>query len=143
MSNVNNEVKLIAIHHSQTDYDHVKNINKAHKKRGFRPYINASGFKVHFGYHVWINAWGFETYCRPTSVAGQHCRGINGISIGICIEGDKDILNPAVLKTLLRIVRYYMKRFNLTADKVMGHGECDAKKLSCPGFDMDWFRGLL
>lgn len=143
MANVPNNPRFITIHHTQTRRDHIPNINRNHKKRGFRPYINRAGEKVYFGYHVYIDHSGFETYCRPISVAGQHCRGVNGVSIGICIEGDKEVINKAVLPVLLRIVKYYMKKYKIPASKVLGHGEIDTKKPSCPGFDMNWFRGLL
>ena len=138
-----NHPQYIVIHHTGTEYDHVKNINNNHKQRGFKPFINANSEPIYFGYHVFIDQFGFETYARPTKIAGQHCSKYNTKSIGICIEGKDNALTPATLKPLLRITKFYMKLYGIEAKNVMGHGELDTRKPSCPGFDMNKFRGLL
>ena len=92
---------------------------------------------------------------RADKTSGAHCKelGMNSKSIGICVVGNYDIIEPpeSHLIALRQICNAYMVNYEIPVDKILGHREVglmagfDWKKhqyKSCPGskFDMDAFR---
>lgn len=72
---------------------------------------------------------------RPEVRPGAHCKGHNASSIGICVTGDYTLgpVSEDVWRVLVEAVLAIMRRYELTPDRVFGHGELSAT--ACPGFD--------
>lgn len=109
------------------------------------------------GYHFGIEKTDTEIALyrgRALNVAGAHCKegGMNLKSIGVCIVGDYDLIEPEKEKWdyALDLTRMLMSHFKIPFQNVLGHGEAqimagyDSPK-TCPGkkFGMGKFRSSL
>ena len=84
---------------------------------------------------------------------GAHCKGINSISIGICMAGHGDISpwNEKQLNALYALLKKLMQKYGVSREQVIGHreiGKLNAKyatSKSCPGhqISMDRIREML
>lgn len=95
---------------------------------------------------------------RADHIPGAHAKemGMNHKSIGICVIGNYDLVEPPneYLDVLKELCHAYMVNYNIAVENVIGHREVglmagfDWRKnqyKSCPGklFDMDKFRKFL
>ncbi len=111
------------------------------------------------GYHFVVRRSGRVEAGRDLSLAGAHIEGCNTRSIGICCEGhgDHEPHDPAQRASLLDLCRTLISRFDLSADRVLGHREVNGlidldlvgdhyrTSTTCPGLavDMDEIRATL
>jgi len=89
---------------------------------------------------------------RPLSMQGAHTIGFNYVSIGICIIGNYDLVEPDIQQydMLVKLCKELQRLYNIPNNKVIGHRETYAiRKVpiekSCPGnkINLDKFRGML
>jgi len=100
------------------------------------------------GYHWIVDRDGSVAPGRAERVAGAHCRGRNGRSIGICLIGGhgsartdtfRDHYTPEQDRALREVIGGIRSRHG-DAVRLRGHNEYSAK--ACPGFDVRrWFDG--
>jgi len=100
----------------------------------------ARGFAT-IGYHSCIRRSGAIEIGRPESEIGAHVQGHNADTLGVCVVGRKDF-TPAQMLALVTLVRSWMRKYNIPADKVLGHYELDSGK-SCPNLKMSDVRKAL
>jgi len=124
----------IIIHHSDSDYGSAAIIDKWHRDRGFDE----------LGYHFVIgngtNSGDGQIEVGPSWTKqkwGAHDNALdnryNTNGIGICLVGNlnKNPPTPKQLHSLMRLVVYLMKTYDIPDDRVLGHGE--TKTTQCPG----------
>lgn len=78
-----NEKKLLIIHHSGADHSFWQ-VNKYHTD--LWNFISNLGYGI--GYHYYIEKDGKVYQGREDNEIGAHCKGLNDISIGICLRGN-------------------------------------------------------
>jgi len=120
----------IVIHHSLTKDSATVSwdaIRRFHKAKGWRE----------IGYHAGIEKVG-KTYevllGRPLDWGGSHTKGKNQTSLGFVFIGNYDETDPPseMLKVAAeRVIRPWMKIFNIPANRIFGHRDFASK--SCPG----------
>ena len=117
--------------------------------------------KRHFvtiGYHYVIcngrgGADGEIQVGRPEDRAGAHVKGINSVSLGICLAGNGDYekWTEAQKQSLFTLVKDLQSRYNVPTQNVIGHREIGkvnpkySTRKTCPGrlINMDQVRGWL
>jgi len=106
----------------------VADVDAWHRARGFRG----------IGYHYMIGLDGTVSPGRPERLAGAHCRGHNGASVGVCYVGGldadghaADTRTPAQKSALTALLRRLLARY--PGARVRGH--CDFVAKDCPCFD--------
>jgi len=103
-------------------------ITEWHKQRGFDT----------IGYHAVCRRDGSIEIGRPEDAVGAHVKGHNADSLGVCVVGRKDF-TPAQMIALITLVRSWMRKYNITAQNVLGHYELDKGK-SCPNLNLNSLR---
>jgi len=149
------KIDKIIIHCSDTPENvdvTAADIDKWHKERGFKGIYQ--GKVYHIGYHHFIRKNGEIELGRPIEIAGEHCKGHNAHSIGICIEGGRDkdgkikdtrtlqqkqalywLVTNLVVEYGLEILKYSEKMFEARFANIYGHNELNPNK-ECPCFDV-------
>lgn len=116
--------RRIFLHHADAKNCTAEQIHNWHLANGW------SGI----GYHFLVRKDGSIHEGRPLDVLGAHCLNNNSDSIGICFEGnyeiEKDMPN-AQYQSGVELVKYLMKKYNLTNKSIYGHK--DAMSTDCPG----------
>jgi N-acetylmuramoyl-L-alanine amidase len=99
------------------------------------------------GYHFVIRKNGTIEKGRNESLPGNHVRGLNSQSLGICFSGHGDMqpLTPEQIESGIKLTISLMKKYGIPVSNVIGHREVNdlikAGKLSkefrttksCPG----------
>lgn len=77
------------------------------------------------GYHYVVRRSGQVEPGRELAYAGAHVEGCNTRSVGVCCEGhgDYEPHTAAQRDALLDLCRTLMERYDVTADRVLGHRE--------------------
>jgi hypothetical protein len=132
--------KYIIIHHSATDKDDAMSLYKLHQRRGW----DSTGYDfivdgvTNDGSSGHINA-------TPRWIAqkdGAHCKAsnMNAKGIGICLVGNfsKDRLTDDQLKSLVYLVNYLRRYYNIPLKNVLGHGQVSGAATECPGKLFPW-----
>jgi hypothetical protein len=124
----------IIIHHSDSDYGSAAIIDKWHRDRGF----DELGYHFVIGNGTNSGDGQIEVGPRWTKQKwGAHDNALdnryNTNGIGICLVGNlnKNPPTPKQLHSLMRLVVYLMKTYDIPDDRVLGHGE--TKTTQCPG----------
>lgn len=102
------------------------------------------------GYHAGVELVksGNESYYeilmgRTWDIQGAHSKGQNHNSLGICFVGNYDKEEPprAMLIVGVKIIRLWMKLYNIAVSDILGHRDFLGYK-SCPGtqFDLEKLR---
>ncbi|MGD0463210.1 MAG: N-acetylmuramoyl-L-alanine amidase [Tepidisphaeraceae bacterium] len=124
----------IIIHHSDSDYGSAAIIDKWHRDRGF----DELGYHFVIGNGTNSGDGQIEVGPRWTKQKwGAHDNALdnryNTNGIGICLVGNfnKTRPTPRQLHSLVRLVVYLMRKYDIPADRVLGHGE--TKVTQCPG----------
>lgn len=139
------KTEYIIVHCSDSDFGNAGMIRLWHLDRGFRD----------IGYHFVIGNQYPETtksenyifdgsleIGRPIKEEGAHCKGLNHNSVGICLIG-KDNFTVDQYYTLLDLVDFLMKKYDIPIENVIGHNETDSGKVqdkTCPNFDVEYIR---
>ena len=91
-------------------------------------------------YHLYVRKDGKVYAGRPMNCQGGHCLNYNGVSIGICFEGnfETETMSEAQKAGGVEAVRYAMGYY--PGMKIVGHRELGAT--DCPGknFPLDYFK---
>jgi hypothetical protein len=124
----------IIIHHSDSDYGSAAIIDKWHRDRGF----DELGYHFVIGNGTNSGDGQIEVGPRWTKQKwGAHDNALdnryNTNGIGICLVGNfnKTRPTPRQLHSLVRLVVYLMRKYDIPPDRVLGHGE--TKVTQCPG----------
>lgn len=120
------KIDLIVVHCSDSDiksHDNIETIRSWH--------VNEKGWSD-IGYHYFITKDGAVHTGRPLNIAGAHVRGFNSRSIGICLSGRNKFTNEQ-FKSLERLCRELVSKFNLTKLDILAHHDLDKGK-TCPNF---------
>lgn len=131
-----NNPQYIIIHHTEENGWNIYDTNEYHISLGWEG----------IGYNYFIEEDGTVFEGRGMKV-GAHTIGMNRISIGICLSGNFDIEFPRKeqLISLKKLCTFFMKKYNISIERVIGHREVKDSKKSCPGinFNMEQFRKSL
>jgi N-acetylmuramoyl-L-alanine amidase len=129
-----NNWKWIIIHHSDSSYGSAAIIDKWHRDRGF----DELGYHFVIGNGTNSGDGQIEVGPRwPKQKWGAHDNALdnrfNTNGIGICLVGNLNETRPTPkqLHSLLRLVVYLMRTYNIQPDHILGHGE--TKVTECPG----------
>ena len=120
----------IIIHCSDSEHakhDNPQTIEDWHVARGFNG----------IGYNYIITKNGWVWVCRGRDMEGAHCKGKNGVSIGICLTGryEFSVQQKDALEDLLAMI---CTKEDISVDCIKGHKYFDPNK-DCPNFDVDDF----
>ena len=134
------KIDLIVVHCSATDETHqdsIEAVRELHisntsKKFKWGPYDTFGKGFSDIGYHYLITKDGTVHTGRPLGIAGAHVRGYNSRSIGICLSG-RDGFTPEQFRSLERLCRELVSKFNLTKLDILAHHDLDKGK-TCPNF---------
>jgi hypothetical protein len=129
-----NHWKWIIIHHSDSAYGSAAIIDQWHRARGF----DELGYHFVIGNGTNSGDGQVEVGPRwPKQKWGAHDNALdnrfNTNGIGICLVGNFNDTHPTPkqLHSLIRLVVYLMRTYNIAPDHVLGHGE--TKVTECPG----------
>ena len=98
---------------------------------------------VHFGEHKWSTI-GYHYYVRkdgsiiqlkPDNEVAPHALYFNNTCVAICLEGNfsDEFIEDTQKEALIYITDKMLKKYNLTADNIKGHGELKGNNTECPG----------
>lgn len=98
---------------------------------------------VHFGEHKWSTI-GYHYYVRkdgsiiqlkPDNEVAPHALYYNNNCVAICLEGNfsDEFIEDTQKEALIYITDKMLKKYNLTADNIKGHGELKGNNTECPG----------
>ena len=130
-----NKIKFLVVHCSDTpDTEDITalEIHKMHLNFGWEG----------IGYHKVICRDGKVENGRPEFWVGAHTKGINNISLGVCLIGRNKFLYKQY-NALEKILIQWKKRYPET--KIVGHKDAILTDKTCPNFNVsDWCkqRGL-
>lgn len=129
--------KKIIIHHTHNPELTVETTHKMHQER----------FKwAGIGYNYLIEK-NSEIFEARGMYIGAHAKGHNPEAIGIAIVGnfDENLPSKDQEESLIKLCIYFMIKYDIEANKVIGHKELDGVTKSCPGekFNMDELRNIL
>jgi len=124
----------IIIHHSDSAYGSAAIINQWHQARGF----DELGYHFVIGNGTNSGDGQIEVGPRwPKQKWGAHDNALdnryNTNGIGICLVGNFNDTHPTPkqMHSLIRLVVYLMRTYDIPPDRVLGHGE--TKVTQCPG----------
>ncbi|MBN1845115.1 MAG: N-acetylmuramoyl-L-alanine amidase [Sedimentisphaerales bacterium] len=140
----------IIVHHSATDSGNAAQFDQMHKNRrdnngepwlglGYHFVVNnghgAADGKVEVGFRWRRQMQG--AHCRPRSCTDNYW---NEHTIGICLVGNFEHHAPsaAQYESLVRLIRFLQQRYNIPADKILGHGDVPGAQTACPGRLFSW-----
>ena len=148
----------IIIHHSASGWGTAHFIDQCHKRRGWlgigyhfvilNGYTNSEDLKARRRFDSLIGS----IECGRTldgdlwvegDEIGAHALGLNKDSIGICMIHNTEPYHPTMIHSLLQLTDGLMRRYNIPAQNVLGHGEVDDKKPLCPGYKIAILRKYL
>ncbi len=139
-------IKRIIYHQTGYPNDTVESITRWHT--GTPP--NGLGWS-HIGYHFVITPDGVIHKTLSQGVVGNHCRGDNSDSLGICCVGKGDAFPPGrgymsltMLQALLGLTADLLVSYP-TIEYLHGHRERPSGKTqgkTCPGWEVEAFRIL-
>ena len=128
---INENIKNIVVHCSDTpDEDNLsaQDIHKMHLGFGWDG----------IGYHKVILRNGIIENGRPEYWIGAHAKGINHISLGVCLIGRNEFSNDQFLSLEMLLGKWKTKYINA---KIQGHYESIDTKKTCPNFNVQkWCR---
>ena len=122
-------IDKVILHCSATDAPHnVLNIHKWHLQNGW----------AGCGYHLFIKKNGSIQRGRPMEYVGSHCKGQNGVSFGVCLEGLKEFTKSQVNSffDVVRYIYYYMNEKDLTWYPHRYFKRKGEKRKECPNLSL-------
>lgn len=131
----------IILHHTASVTDlTLADLEAMHKARGYKG----------VGYNHYIRQTGVAYIGRGDDAIGAHAgskSGFNSKSVGVSLSGNFDINNnqptPAQIATLIPLLVRLCRKYNLTAEDIIGHR--DVTPTACPGrfFPMHEIKGAV
>lgn len=94
------------------------------------------------GYHEIILRDGTVQLCYDADMVTNGVGNHNSYTYHICLVGNGDF-TEAQEQAFEERARYNAGRFGLSVNDILGHGEFDGARTSCPGIDMDKVRDRL
>ena len=85
------------------------------------------------GYHKVILRSGIIENGRPEFWIGAHVKGLNSISLGVCLIGSKKFTKFQFI-SLKKVLLNWKK--NYPNAKILGHRDSTVTKKTCPNFDV-------
>lgn len=111
----------IIVHHTAVGRSHNQflGVEQYHKKRGFE----RSTLGYHVGYHYFIERDGTTKQARAEKDKGQHTRGENLTSIGICLAGNFDYEYPSdeQIQSLNILIDRLLKSYRIPVGAIYPH----------------------
>jgi N-acetylmuramoyl-L-alanine amidase len=119
--NARTNTNMVILHHAAASKCSVQDVHRWHLNKGW----------AGIGYHYFVSKDGQIYRGRPEHTEGAHTLGYNGVSIGICSEGNYQVESmPEVQKqAIIALCQDIKNRLGVSTFK--GHGELAAT--SCPG----------
>lgn len=139
------KITKIILHCSDSNFGDFEAIDEWHKERGW------DGCGYHYlllnGYRSSTSPYkaeddGLLEKGRDDRVAGAHCYGHNGSSIGVCVIGKHLFSTAQIIDTLPTLLTNLCREYDLKVGDIYGHHEFNDTK-TCPNMDMDMLRGYL
>ncbi len=124
------EWRVIVLHHSASAVGGAKRFDEWHKAKGW----DGVGYDFVIGNGTDTEDGALETTFRWREQRdGAHAKGWNDLAIGICLVGNFEETDPTPKQkaTLVRLLRYLMRRFSIPKERVVGHGAIGTTL--CPG----------
>ena len=120
------EISLLVVHCSDTANNEKLSAIDIHKMHlGF-------GWDG-IGYHKIINRSGKIENGRPEYWEGAHVKGINNVSLGVCLIGRNFFTNNQFL-SLEKVLKTWKETY-IDAE-ILGHRDSTKTKKTCPNFDV-------
>ena len=123
---LNKNISFLVVHCSDTDNSEqisAIEIHKMHLDFGWDG----------IGYHKIINRSGKIENGRPEYWVGAHVKGINNISLGVCLIG-KDNFTKKQFSSLEKILKEWKTKY--PDAKIVGHKDTGNTNKTCPNFDV-------
>lgn len=125
------DIQYIVVHCSDSPQgrgDTAETLHRWHKQRGWDG----------IGYSAVILESGEIENGRPDYWIPSHVKGLNGVSIGVCLIGKG---GDATENQLTALREYLTRKHQQYPDaEILGHCDLDSGK-SCPGFDVrEWWQ---
>jgi len=129
----------ILIHHSATDDGNAAVFHQAHILRGWDglgyDFVIDNGRGGNDGNTEVGFRWRYQltgAHCRPDPNDDNYW---NEHTIGVCMVGDFDrYATPDYQwQSMLKLVRYLQDRYQISADRILGHRDVPGAKTTCPG----------
>ena len=137
----NSQWTHIVIHHSATTFGNARQLDRAHRKRGF-----SNGL----GYHFVIDNGTSgrkdgqievgRRWLRQEDGAHCHADGMNHRAIGICLVGNFSTrsLSEAQMRSLLALVDQLRRFYHIPLHRIVRHGAVTGANTECPGTHFPW-----
>ncbi|MDC3116222.1 N-acetylmuramoyl-L-alanine amidase [Alphaproteobacteria bacterium] len=119
-------ISLLIVHCSDTaDNSKIsaKDIHKMHLSFGWDG----------IGYHKIINRKGQIENGRPEYWIGAHVKGLNKVSLGVCLIGRSKFTKPQYA-SLKNVLLEWKQKYPLA--KILGHSDSTKTNKTCPNFDV-------
>ena len=127
----NQNVEFLIVHCSDTENNlslQAIDIHKMHLNFGWNG----------IGYHKIILRSGKIENGRPEYWVGAHVKGINNISLGVCLIG-RDKFTKRQFSSLEKILKKWKKLYPLA--EILGHRDSINTDKTCPNFDVrEWLK---
>jgi N-acetyl-anhydromuramyl-L-alanine amidase AmpD len=131
-----NAWKVIVVHHSATETGGARAFDVAHRAKGWDElgyhFVIGNGTDTPDGYIEVGSRWRKQKH-------GAHCKTpdnyYNDFGIGICLVGnfDNSAPTPRQMESLRKLITYLSGRYQITPERVLGHGEVKGTSTNCPG----------
>ncbi len=122
--------RTIVLHHSASKVGGASRFDQWHRAKG----LDGVGYHFVIGNGTDTPDGAIETTSRWTEqVDGVHAKGWDDLSIGICLVGNFEDVDPtpAQMDALRQLVRHLRGRFSIPRERVVGHSQVNAT--ACPG----------
>ena len=118
------DIKFLVVHCSDTDYNMTAfDIHKMHLEFGWDG----------IGYHKIIQRSGKVENGRPEYWIGAHVKGINNISLGVCLIGKNKFTNNQ-FNSLEKVLKKWKRTYPRA--EILGHCNTKNTNKTCPNFDV-------
>jgi len=138
-------VKKIIVHCSDSDFGDRALIDVWHRQMGWSGcryhYVICNGKADHYlPYDPELD--GKIQRARPLDIIGDHCRGHNSESVGICLIGRNLFSSSQLYRALPFLLNKLLKILDVDEQAIFGHRDFNANK-TCPNIDTKLLRQSL
>ena len=122
----NQNVEFLIVHCSDTENNlslQAIDIHKMHLNFGWNG----------IGYHKIILRSGKIENGRPEYWVGAHVKGLNNLSLGVCLIGSTHFTKNQ-FKSLKRVLKIWLEKYPKA--KILGHRDSTKTNKTCPNFDV-------